>query len=144
MNKFITHTATGLALSAPFIITARLMPGLAIGGAIVSIDDNGRNRDGRTCYQIWIDLPDGGEHEITDLCSGCQGGDLQEGMGSLLAFLGAAIESRRYRERQGKPYDANDGDSSESLFPPAVVDWASENADEISALQYELEEGEHD
>ena len=81
----------------------------------------------------------GSEHEITDLRSGCGGGGIQEGLGSLLSFLGAAAESCQYRTHKGE--SEINPDSNEGLFSPAIVDWATENADEISMLQYELEEG---
>src|SRR3990167_5816571 len=124
-----------MILHPPLIITARLMPGLLIAGAFISLDCGRVSRDGRTIYQVWIDLPDGSEHEITDLRSGCGCGSVQDGLENLLGFLGAAAESRQYWERTGMQGE------NEELFPPAVVDWAVENADEISLLQCDLEEG---
>ena len=124
-----------MILHPPLIITSRLMPGLKIGNAFISLGYGQRSSDNRTGYQVWIDLPDSTEHEITDLRSGCGGGGIQDGLASLLSFLGAAAESRQYRERTGREGE------NESLFPPAVVDWASENSDEIGMLAYELEEG---
>ena len=60
-------------------------------------------------------------------------------------------ESQRRAEGRGNRYDrgayeeAEDSPGregeNEDLFDPAVVDWASENGDEISTLAYELEEG---
>ena len=114
------------------------MAGLKIGGAFISLGYGPRSSDNRMVYQVWIDLPDG-EHEITDLQSGCGGGGIQDGLASLLSFLGAAAESRQHRAWQC--YSEIDPDSNETLFSPAVVDWASENSDEISMLACELEEG---
>lgn len=89
-----------MILHPPFEISARLMPAVQIGGATLSLTVSGRRTaDGRDIYEAWIDLPDGTEHEITDLRSGCQGGKVQEGMSALLGFLSAAAESRLYRER---------------------------------------------
>ena len=125
-----------MRLRDPFKISARLMPALQIGGAWVSLDLSGlTTSSGRDIYECYIDLPDGSEHEITDLRSGCQGGSVIEGFGALLSFLGAAAESRRYRESTGR-----EGENEEDLFPPAIVTWATEHDDEISMLSCEIEE----
>ena len=123
-----------MILHHPLIITARLMPGVAVGGAFISLGMGPRNGEGRTVYQCWLDLPDGTEHEITDLRSGRGGGDIQDGIASLLSFLRAAVESRYWRVRTGHK------GTTEYLFPPAVVDWATENSDELAMLACELEE----
>lgn len=124
-----------MILHAPLIITARLMPGLQIENGTISLAlPRSRAASGRDHYVVWIDLPDGSEHEIADLRSGCQGGSIQEGLASLLSFLGAAAESRRYRESTGQQGENKD------LFPAAVVDWTCENLDEIDPLSYDLEE----
>ena len=147
-----------MILHPPLIITARLMPGLRIGNGTISLGYSRRSSDNRMVYQVWIDIPDG-EHETTDLRSGCGGGGIQDGLANLLGFLGAAAELRQYRERNETRSHAGDcaqrfisaaectcfkseidPDSNESLFPPTVVDWASENSDEISMLACELEE----
>lgn len=129
-----------MILHSPFIITPRLMAGVSIGRAFISIAlPSSRAPSGRLQYIIWIDLPDGAEHEITDLRSGCGGGGIQEGLSAILSFLGAAAESRQYREHTGAR--EIDPDSNEGLFPVAVVDWAAENADEIGMLAGELEDG---
>jgi hypothetical protein len=120
-----------MTLKNPFIITSRLMAGVKIGEAFISIGQGERNSEGRTQYGVYIDLPDGSEHEIDDLRSGCQGGDIQEGMASLLSFLGAAAESYAYK--------GMDGEHS-NLFPKAVTEWAYQNSDEISSLEMEIEE----
>ena len=124
-----------MILHPPLIITSRLMPGLQIGNATISLGYGARSSDNRMVYQCWIDLPDGTEHEITDLRSGRGGGDIQDGLANLLGFLSAAAESRQYRERTGR-----DGDN-ENLFAAVIVDWAAEHADDIGMLACELEEG---
>ncbi len=156
-----------MILHSPLIITPRLMVGVEIGRKHVPLPDEGyaaggaaytseemdlmtkqaaasiawvslgtgpRNAEGRAVYGAFIDLPDGTEHEVTDLRSGCGGGGIQDGLASLLSFLGAAAESYAYRQRTGR-----DGEN-EHLFPPAVVQWAAENADEISMLGMDIEE----
>jgi hypothetical protein len=128
-----------MKLHPPFIITSRLCAGLQIGQAFIGIDDSGRNREGRTKYGCWIDLPDGTEHEVTNLRSGCQGGDLVQGMVNLLSFLGAAAESYRYR---GCDWAKIDDDDNASLFAREVVEWAYQNSDEIETLALGIEEAD--
>lgn len=123
-----------MKLQSPIIITPRLMPGLQIGKAFISLGDGPRNAEGRTQYGCFIDLPDGSEYLIDDLRSGCQGGTIQEGLASLLAFLGAAAESYGYRMRTGRMGD------NEDLFAAPVVEWAYQNSDEIGMLEIELSE----
>jgi hypothetical protein len=124
-----------MKLTAPLIITARLMPGVRIGNAFISLDcGGGSSPRGRTIYRAFIDLADGTEHEVTDLRSGCQGGSIQDGLSALLSFLTAAAESYQYRMRTGGTEP--DPDGNEGLFPPAIVEWAAENADELSMLSY--------
>lgn len=123
-----------MKLHAPFEISSRLMPAVRIGGATISLQLGRQDPDGRTRYDVWIDLPNGTEVPATDLRSGCQGGDVQEGFASLLSFLGAAAESYQYRQRTGRTGD------NEDLFPPAVVEWAAQYSDELSMLAVEIEE----
>lgn len=87
-------------------------------------------------YGCFIDLPDGSEHEISDLRSGCQGGTTLEGFASLLSFLGAAGESYGFTQRTGIRGECAD------LFPPVVTEWAYQNSDEITMLGCEIEESE--
>jgi len=125
-----------MTLHPPFEISSRLMPAVRVGDAFISLELGPRNHEGRTQYHAWIDLPDGSEHEITDLRSGCQGGSIVDGMASLLCFLSAAGESRNYRKEENEPGE------NEDLFVPAVVDWASEHTDDFSCLEMEIEESE--
>jgi hypothetical protein len=123
-----------MKLKAPFEITSRLMAGITVGGATISIGQRPRDAEGRTQYQVWIDLPGGHEFHVDDLRSGCQGGGIQDCMASLLGFLSAAAESYRYRMSTGRTGE------NEDLFPPEVVEWAYQNSDEITMLALELEE----
>ncbi len=58
-------------------------------------------------------------------------------MESLLSFLGAAAESYRFR---GLDWDKIGPDDNATLFEKPVVEWAYQNSDEISILEYELQE----
>lgn len=124
-----------MELKDPFLITSRLMAGVKVGEAYISLGYSQRTDEGRMNYGCYIDLPDGREFEVTDLNSGVGGGGIQEGMTSLLSFLSAAADSYGFEQR-------NPGTKGEctDLFPLPVVEWAYENSDEISSLEHEIEE----
>lgn len=123
-----------MQLTHPFLITSRLMAGVRVGTDTISIGYAKRPGDeGRTRYEFWIDGDRSGYHS-DDLQSSCCGGGIREGMESLLSFLVASGESYAYQTRTGSPSDNDD------LFPAAVAEWAYQNSDELSALQYEIEE----
>jgi hypothetical protein len=109
---------------------------IAIGDATILLDAVDTDRDGRTVYGYSIRI-DGVTpfYQARDLKSGCQGGTETEGLASLLSFLSAAVESRRYRESTGREGD------NESLFPAEVVDWAYQHDMEIQCAAIELEGG---
>lgn len=120
----------------PFIITARLLAGVRVADAFISITFDGETSDGRARYRYYIDGPNF-EHEGNDLKSGVGGGSLVGGMESLLCFLGAAADSYAYRgEYTGDP------DDNSSLFPEVVTVWAHQHSDEIDMLRFEIEESE--
>ena len=105
-----------MELREPVIITPRLLAGVRVGDAFISIDYDCETSEGRTQYRYFVDLPNGGgEFEGTDLRSGCQGGDLREGLESLLTFLGACGEAVNYQEQTGQESENAD------LFPAAVA-----------------------
>lgn len=122
-----------MILHPPFIITPRLLPGVKIGTAFVSIEFAKETADGRTRYRYHIDT-DGFEHTGSDLKSGVGVGSLQSGMESLLSFLGAAAEAARYKMSTGQQSENYD------LFPEQVVQWAYNHQDEIQMLEIEIEE----
>ena len=123
-----------MKINPPFIITPRLLPGLKIGDGFISLEYDGES-GGRTRYRHHIDIK-AGEFSDNDLKSGVGGGDLQEGFRSLLSFLGAAIESYRYR----KCVYTNNPDDNMTLFPKEVVEWAYQHSDTLQMLELEIEE----
>lgn len=125
-----------MKLRHPFIITPRLMAGVKIGEGFISIGYLGSDGNGRTGYDVWFDLPDGTEVNDQTLKSGVGGGTLQDGMSTLLAFLGACAEGRKYQTRTGRESECAD------LFPGDVGEWAEGHSDEIDMLQLEIEEAE--
>lgn len=135
--------------ASPVIISPRLLPGVRIDSvrwlgrdddnagaptvtetawvSVESTDDT--NRDGKPRWRYFIDLPDGTEHVGDDLHGW---GDAGEMLATLLAFLDACAESRRY----------SDGDGENSrLFPDDVGAWAEHVSDELGLLRLEIEEG---
>ncbi len=125
-----------MILHAPIEITARLLPGIKVGDAYLSICYADRpGNEGRTRYRYFIDLPNGVEYENDDLQSGCDGGNLAAGLSELLFFLAACGESMECRPGEEPGENAD-------LFPSSVAKWCAENSDELSALSAELEETE--
>ena len=122
-----------ITISSPCMITPRLLPGIEIGGAYLSISYNRVTSTGRTEYEYFID---GIETPIsgTDIRSGCCGGSLQDGLASLLSFLSAWVEAIQYEMRSDRTSENSD------LFPDSLREWAIGNSDEISMASIELEE----
>ena len=119
-----------MQLQSPVLITSRLLPGVRVGGGTISITYSDREGEGgRTRYRWFVDLDNGSEFTGDDLQSGCQGGSLQEGLVSLLSFLGAFAEAQRYPDSENA-----------DLFPSGLAEWATANSDEISMLESEIEE----
>ena len=111
-----------MILHEPFKISARLLPALKINDTWMSLDDG----------EFILDFPDGTEYVINDFHGGR--GGLQDYFEAILSFMGAAAESRQYRERTGMEGE------NEDLFPPHIVDWIVDNVDEIGCLQFDLSE----
>ncbi len=124
-----------MQIKQPLGITSRLLPGVEIGGATISIEYAHVMLDRRQAYRWFIDLPNGDkEFQSEDLCSGVGGGTLQEGLESLLSFLGAFADAIEFQNRTGEESENAD------LFPAGLVQWAIENADEFSVLECQLQE----
>jgi hypothetical protein len=122
-----------MILHDPFIITSRLLPGIKVADGTISITFNGETHDGRAKYLAYLDLADGREFVVDDMASGVGGGRLQDGMSSLLSFMGASAEAYRY-EMGGLKSENID------LFAPDVVEWCYQNDGELAMLQCELDE----
>jgi hypothetical protein len=116
-----------LKISAPCLITPRLLPGVKIGNSWLSIEYGEWSHDNRKIYLIYIDTPEG--EYVTNIQSGVGGGSLQQGLESCLSFMGACAESMRYAGEEGENSD---------LFCPEVAQWCLDNSDEIDMLQCEL------
>jgi hypothetical protein len=122
-----------MKLKSPFIITARLLPGVQIADSFISIEFSKRlGSESRARYQWYIDTPTFKINRDT-LQSGCGGGTLQEGMASLLSLLGAAADAYAYEMRGGHSAHSD-------LFNEKINKWAYQHSDEISMIQVEIEE----
>ena len=118
-----------MEINAPCLITARLLPGVKIGDSWLSVEYGDYTPEGRMQYVIYLDTPQG-EYVIDDICSGCQGGSLQQGLEACLSFMSAC----EYEARTGKRGENAD------LFAPEVAQWCVDNRDEIDMMQCELSE----
>ena len=124
-----------MIINAPCFISSRLLPAIKVGDATISIGyARKRDRDNRTAYRYYIDLKDGEDgYTCDDIKSGVGGGNLQEGLHSVLSFLSACAESYRYA--------GEDGENSD-LFPQFIAEWAMANSDELSMASLELDSSE--
>lgn len=134
-----------MKLLPPFIITARLLPGLKIGDGFLSLAGVTKGEvenclGARLRAGFILDLPDSVTFENDELQTGCGGGTIESMFESFLSFLGAAAESYRYNDCDWEKIDEDD---NASLFPRHVVEWAYQNSDEISMLECEIQEGEN-
>lgn len=123
-------------INPPCIITSRLLPGIKVGDATISIERDGETFDNRDRFRIYIDAP-GIEYVSEDQASGVGGGSMQDALRATLSFLSACGESRNYRLRQSVERHPND---TEDLYPADVAEWASQNADALGLAECELEE----
>ncbi len=119
-----------MKLSAPFIISPRLLPALQVGNATLSLEFGGFVGH-RSVYRWFVDILDVGEFEGDDL-EGVQG--TQHTFAALLDFLSACGEGLRYKESTGR--ESENGD----LFPRPVAEWARQHCDELGLLAANLEE----
>lgn len=127
-----------MTLHPPFIITARLLPGLRLADAVLSYEGSaGITADHRDIASMVLDIPGQDEYIDDRMKSGCGGFrhtvDVFE---SFLSFLLAAVESFEYGERTG-----TDGENTD-LFPRRIVEWASENKNEIESVLCDLHDEE--
>lgn len=138
-----------MEIRQPLCITSRLLPGVEIGGAEISIEYFGVMPNNRQAYRWFIDnvecpVMQAGYYGVKQtyrkdfqgdkLFAGSGWRTLQEGMESLLGFLAAFAEAIGHGDRTGEETE------NMNLFPVGLEDWAVENADEIGALECELQE----
>ncbi len=110
-----------MTLSHPFIISARLLPSVAIGKGeeqvTVSLSPSGFILDGPF-----------GEHKVTDLA--LRGNpSIESAFETLLSFMSAAAESFRYRGMDGENAD---------LFPAEVTEALAQVSSELECVWFEI------
>lgn len=148
-----------LILKPPFVISSRLLPALEVGkegsdfGTLSlkydAISKTGRNA-GNYRFRWHLDLKNGKKKHFTaaDIyqqpCREHNGRTIyQQAFSALLSFLTAAAESYKHALSQNKLNDKDwMADSSASLFPMPVVEWAHANSDELELLALDLEQPE--
>ena len=123
-----------MIINSPCIITARLLPGVRMDDAFISIEYGGWHQNGRQWYRVFIDTPDF-EHIDTTVSSGVGGGTLQQGLRSFFSFAAACGESMNYEARTGRK-----GDNADLFNDQQMREWCAAHEDELSMLSIELEE----
>ena len=119
------------------------MQEMRFGDGVVSVQDAAlSDHEGRPIFEWRLVLDSGHEFSDQDLKGPAMGPEPSERemLGTLFGFIGAAVESREYRERSGVGTDCSD--TNEWLFPADVVTWAQKHSDEISMAGYEIENPE--
>lgn len=118
-----------MELQYPLIITSRLLPGVQVGDAFISVEPARKLDNGRTVWRYFIDRGEA-EFEADDITGF---GNEQGAICSVLSFLGACAEGR---QRETRGYESENAD----LFPQEIGEWAEQFSDEIGMLAVELDE----
>jgi hypothetical protein len=110
---------------------------MTLGDVVITVTAGERESDGRTPYAYRMTGAGiGGDCRGTDLHSGCQGGTAEQGMESLLSFLGHDAE-----RVEGEASNPNRHTMDSDLcFPRRVAEWASRLHDVISLAEMDLSE----
>ena len=122
-----------MIIKPPFCITPRLLPGIRIGGAWLSVDyAKEQNQQYRT-YVYYLDFAG---KEFTGTCNSPNYYGLQKGLETLLNFLGVFEIAVRYNKATGHKSEELE------LFPKELANWAMENNTEIFDLECRLTENQ--
>ena len=112
-----------MTLSAPFLISSRLLPAVSIGEGseqiTVSLSPRGFILDGPF-----------GEHEVTGLRLSPFCDSIESAFETLLSFMSAAAESFRYRGMDGENAD---------LFPAPVTEAIAQVSSELECVHFEIQ-----
>lgn len=111
-------------LQHPFMITPRLLPGVRVGMATISIQSlDRRDQDGRPEWAWFVDFLDE-SFEGNQLWGACHAPfEVRQAMRDLLAFLGAFASAE------------NPDDDLWDLFPDGLRTWARYNDSEFGYLE---------
>ena len=133
-----------MKLYSPLMISARLLPAVKIADCTISLEFHDYSADNRCTLSTHYDRT--GKNSFTEIALYTGVGEewndetVRKSFCALLGFLSAAVESREYRERQGKPRDDSD-DTTENLFPPFIVKYFSDHSSELESVSIELNPG---
>lgn len=133
-------------LHPPFIISARLAPGIQIqtdeGIATLSLLGTGISPDGSTVLgqrqtaTLVLDFPDGTSYEDDRMQSGCGGfNGVVTVFETFFGFLMAAVESYEFEQRHPGSEGENTG-----LFPRHIVEWASANKYSLESAHCDIQD----
>jgi hypothetical protein len=131
-----------MKLESPIMISARLLPAVKIADCTISLEFHDYSADNRCTLATHYDRP--GKKSFTEIALSTGAGEewndetVRKSFCALLGFLSAAVESREYRERQGKPRD-DSADTTENLFPPFIVRFFAEHTSELESVSIDLE-----
>jgi hypothetical protein len=134
-----------MKLESPLIISPRLLPAVKIADCTISLEFHDYSADNRCTLATHYDRP--GKKSFTEIALSTGVGEewndetVRKSFCALLVFISAAVESREYRERQGKPRD-DTADTTENLFPPFLLKYFSDHSSELLEVSIELEEEE--
>ena len=130
-----------MKLDSPIMISARLLPAVKIADCTISLEFHDYSADNRCTLATHYDRP--GKKSYTEIALSTGVGEewndetVRKSFCALLGFLSAAVESREYRERQGKRRNVS-ADTAETLFPPFIVRYFSEHSSELESVSIEL------
>lgn len=134
-----------MKIVAPMIITSRLLPGIRVGDASISVEIDGYEEGPRAQVRYYIDRPGADTYTAADVSAPVYTDDRQDGgarilrvgLATLLSFLASEAEAYEYAMR------THTGAPSEGwLCSAEIAAWASLNEDEIAMAGLEL--GEQD
>ena len=130
-----------MKLDSPLTISARLLPAVKIADCTISLEFHDYSADNRCTLATHYDRP--GKKSYTEIALSTGVGEewndetVRKSFCALLGFLSAVVESREYRERQGKRRNVS-ADTAETLFPPFIVRYFSEHSSELESVSIEL------
>jgi hypothetical protein len=130
-----------MQISAPIIISTRLLPAIRIGECTVSIECTGREADGKLSVKIYFDRS--GKRPIVDSAfrTGCGAqwneSTVSETFRAIVSFASAAVDARDHRIGTGREFDDR-ADTCETLFPRPIVRYFADHSDELDILSLAL------
>ena len=115
-------------------IAPNLAAGVRIADTWVTVTYSDKDsHEGRTRWQWEIIFPDNESVVGDDLYSGCQGGNLVEGLECLLSFMVAHAEALNYQDRTG-----NAPENADLFDNKRVSEFCQQYSDELAMEQMNI------